>query len=201
MGDWERVVDSLFWVPVFVLLLAVVGVIWSPVAALICALVAHFRKLEGEGYAASGATLSALLVLPWVYLLAKMLFRRSIPVFVVAPAYVLVYAVWLLIYVGVFNVGSVIWTFRDMIWTGSQPVTSAVFFVIMSVMLPLNVYTLWVSMRGLRNKYAADRERPHQPVLGLPDFDYLAPFIWLIVWSFVVLLLIVVAGIAAYGAM
>ena len=104
MGNLESIGEVFLWIPVSVLLLALLGLLWAPVAALICVLVARFRKLDGESYGAAGAKHSILLVLPWVYLLVRMLFGRSLPVFFVAPVYVVIYSIWH----PVFNVGGLV---------------------------------------------------------------------------------------------
>ena len=192
--------EILFWIPLSVLLLAVLGVVWSPASALICVLVARLRKLDGESYGTAGAKLSMLLILPWVYLLVKMLFGRSLPAIVVVPVYVLIYSIWLVIYVAAFNVGGLIWSILDVVVTNSQPLASVVlFFVALGVMLPFNVYTLNGSIRNLRQRYTADKELTHRPMPTAPHGDYLAPFIWLIGWSLVVLLITIVAGLSAYA--
>ena len=66
------------------------------------------------------------------------------------------------------------------------------------MIFPVNTYTLIVSLKNLRHRYAADKERLHLSETVVPDWDYLAPFIWLIVWSLVVLIITVVGGLYAY---
>ena len=184
-----------FWIPVAVVLLAVLGLLWAPPAALTCMLAARFRKLEGESYAAAGAQHSMLLVLPWVYLLVRLLSGRALPVFIVAPVYILVYAIWFIFYIVGFNVGVLIASIVDVLVAHSQPFARvALVFVVSSVMLPINVYTWRMSIGNLRHRYALDKEHPRQPAASVPDGDYLAPFIWLIAWSIVVLFIIIVAA-------
>ena len=202
MDNFENVGEVFFWVPVSVLALAVLGLLWAPFAALICILVARFRKLGGESYGAVGAKHSMLLVLPWVYLLVRMLFGKSLPVFVVVPVYGLVYSVWLVFYIAVFNVGGLVGSIIDVFVIHSQPVVNVVlFFIVLGAMLPANLYTWRSSARALRHRYAADKGRSHQPALTVSDREYAAPFIWLIVWSLVVFLLTIVAGLLAYSGM
>ena len=110
-----------FWIPVAVVLLAVLGLLWAPPAALTCMLAARFRKLEGESYAAAGAQHSMLLVLPWVYLLVRLLSGRALPVFIVAPVYILVYAIWFIFYIVGFNLGVLIASIVDVLVAHSQP--------------------------------------------------------------------------------
>ena len=199
LDNMESIGEVFFWVPVYVLLLAVLGLLWAPAAALICALVARFRKLGGESYGAAGATHSMLLILPWVYLLVRMLFGRSLPVFVVTPVYVLIYSIWLVFYVAIFNVGGVVASMIDIFVTHSLPLSiAAPFAVVSSVILPVNFYTWKRSITDLHHRHAADKERPSVSASVALDGAYLAPFIWLIVWSLVVLLITIVAGLSAY---
>ena len=46
--------------------LMVIGLLWTPFAALICLAVARVRRLEGEGCGKAGALYSLLFLLPWV---------------------------------------------------------------------------------------------------------------------------------------
>ncbi len=192
--------EFFFWIPVSILLLSILGLLWAPVAALTCLLVARFRRLHGESYAAAGAKHSILLVLPWIYLLVRMIFGRSLPTFLVAPVYVLIYGIWLISYLVVFNVGGLVASVLDVLVTHSQPLASmGFFFIALSVILPLNVYMWRSSVRNLRRRYAADKESTCQSPLVVPHRDYTAPFAWLILWSIVVLIITIVGGLSAYA--
>ena len=202
MDSFGSVGTFLFWIPVCVLLLAVLGSVWAPAAALTCVLAARFRKLTGESYAWVGAMCSMLLILPWVYLLVRLVSGRSLPVFVVAPVYLLIYGIWFIFYIAVFNVVTLIVIIADILVLHNEPLEiSASFFVILSVMLPMNFYTWMRSARSLHRRYTVNKERPSASAIAALDCAYLAPFIWLIVWSMVVLLTIIVAGLAAYSQM
>ncbi len=199
MDNLENIGEVFFWVPLSVLLLAVLGLLWAPAAALICILVARFRRLDGESYGADGAKLSMLLVLPWVYMLARMVFGRSLPVSLVLPIYALVYFIWLVLYIVAFNIVGLIWSIVDIFVTHSQPLSLVLpFGIFLSVMLPFNIYTWWASIRKLRLRYTTDKEYRLQPALTMPNPDYLAPFMYLIGWSIVVMLITIIAGLAAY---
>ena len=95
----ENVGEFVLWVEVGVLLLGVLGVLWAPFAAAICALVARIRKLATGSYAAAGAKHSALFILPWLYQLVRMC-DRTVPRFVVGAVYGLLYATWALAFLG-----------------------------------------------------------------------------------------------------
>ena len=94
MNNLENIGEFLFFIPVAVLLLAIAGLVWTPFGILICALVARFRGLKGEPYATAAAKSSVLLLLPWVYLVIRLSFGRSLSRFAVMPVYVLIYATW-----------------------------------------------------------------------------------------------------------
>ena len=92
-GSIIKIGEISVWVAVAVGLLAVVGLLWAPIGAFSCVLVARARNLAPGGYGTSGAKCSMLLILPWIYLVIR-LFDRSVPVFFVILVYILVYAVW-----------------------------------------------------------------------------------------------------------
>jgi len=200
MEHIDSIGEVFFWIPVTVLLLTILGLLWAPVAALTCLLVARLRKLHGESFGAAGAKHSILLVLPWIYLLVKLILGRPLPTFLVVPVYVLIYGIWLFFYIVVFNIGGLVGSVLDVFVTHSQPFSRiALFFIALSVILPLNVYMWRSSVRNLRRRYAADKKHPFQSSLIVPHRDYTVPFAWLIAWSFVVLVITVVAGLSAYA--
>ena len=200
MDSFGSVGTVLFWIPVCVLLLAVLGSVWAPAAALTCVLAARFRKLTGESYAWVGAMCSMLLILPWVYLLVRLIFGRSLPVFVVAPVYLIIYAIWLIFYIAVFNVIALVVIIADIFVLHTEPLQiSASLFVVLSVMLPMNVYTWMRSARNLHRRYTVNKESPSASAIAALDCAYLAPFIWLSVWSMVVLMTIIVVGLAEFS--
>ena len=82
------------WGSLYVLMAALfallLGVAWAPFGALICAAVAWRRGLDIRRYAAAGAARSAMLILPWLYLLARMS-RLPVPKFLWALEYACMY--------------------------------------------------------------------------------------------------------------
>ena len=202
MEHIESTGEVFFWIPVAVLLLSILGLLWAPVAALTCLLVARLRKLDGESFGAAGAKQSILLVLPWIYLLVRLMFGRSIPRSLVAAVYVLIYAIWLIFYILVFNVVGLLASVLDILVTHSQSLTTMVIlFIALSVMLPVNILTWGSSLRSLRRRYAADKKRACKSPPIVPHGDYMTPFVWLIVWSIIVLVITIVGGLAAYTSM
>ena len=95
------------------LLLAVVGLLWSPFAAAICGGVAHRKGGEGSKSAADGLLGSILLFLPWVYMLSR-LHGRPMGVGTVIAGYLLLFLLWLF---GALIPGGIMsWT---LFWTGN----------------------------------------------------------------------------------
>ena len=77
---------------VIVVIGLVVGWIWAPFAALVCAQVARAQGLDSRRFAAAGAIYSILFFWPWVYLVLRM-HGKSVPSPVIRGAYIVLYAV------------------------------------------------------------------------------------------------------------
>ncbi len=75
--------------------LTIPGLVWSPFAALISALIARSRGLNVGRYALSGATHSAGFLLPWIYLVLRM-YSVSVPRVIAILIYIFIYSVWLI---------------------------------------------------------------------------------------------------------
>ena len=75
-------------------MLGVIGLLCAPLVGLTCYILAARRGLDALRYAVAGAVCSALLLLPGIYVVARL---RDIPVprIIVAAAYALVYTLWL----------------------------------------------------------------------------------------------------------
>ncbi|MDE2685995.1 MAG: hypothetical protein OXI16_00635 [Chloroflexota bacterium] len=78
----------------FVALFQVACVIWSPFAALICAVIARKTGLSVWKYALAGAIGSTLLFVPWIFLIQRMRNKRISYDEVVKPIYMGLYAIW-----------------------------------------------------------------------------------------------------------
>lgn len=81
------------------LLVAVLGLLWAPFAALSCAFIAGKRGLSARRYAVAGAIYSILFLLPWFYLLAELLNRR-LPGFLIRLGYAVLYIGWIVGIIG-----------------------------------------------------------------------------------------------------
>ena len=94
-------------IPGAVITLMVVGLVWSPVAALICLLIASVRGLREEGYGSAGFRYSVLFLLPWIYLALRMAGMPPSKV-VERIGYALLYGLWGLLALVFIGVGSAI---------------------------------------------------------------------------------------------
>ena len=74
--------------------LMVIGLLWTPFAALICLAIARARRLEGEGHGKAGALYSLLFLLPWVWLVLRMM-GVPVPAMVARVGYAVMYGLWL----------------------------------------------------------------------------------------------------------
>ena len=75
-------------------LVAPVGLVWSPFAALITSRMARNRELDGGRYALAGATSSIFLLLPWILLVIGLRNGRLHPT-ALQCMYIFVHLVWL----------------------------------------------------------------------------------------------------------
>ena len=57
--------------------MAVLGVVWAPVGAIICRVIASKLGLNPRRYTMLGGVYSLLLFFPWLYLVLRMLERRA----------------------------------------------------------------------------------------------------------------------------
>lgn len=76
-------------------MVAPVGLLWSPFAALITSRMARNRGLDGGRYALAGATSSVFLLLPWLLLVIGLRRGRLHPT-ALQYTYIFVHLVWLL---------------------------------------------------------------------------------------------------------
>ena len=91
----ENLVIGAFAVAFWSLVLSMVlGLLWSPFAALVCLLISDFRRLPGSGYGGAGFRYSLLFLLPWVYLVMRMA-GVTVPSTVVRVGYGVLYGLWM----------------------------------------------------------------------------------------------------------
>ena len=90
----EDVAAIVVWgIPGAIITSMAVGLLWSPIAAIICLLIARIRGLRGDGYGSAGFRYSLLFLLPWIYLALRMA-GVPVPRMVERIGYALLYGVW-----------------------------------------------------------------------------------------------------------
>ena len=197
MHNLEDVGEALFWVPVGVLALAILGILLAPLAALACVLLARARGIEGS-YGGEGAKNSALLLLPFVYLLTRLMFGRSpFPKSVVTTAFILIYTVWLAL-ITIHVVGLLLPVMDILSVHHYSPVPIVVGIVMHTIVLPIIVYTLWRSIRELQRADAAHGGAARELTSNSNSAVYLEPFSSIIVWSLVTLSVVLVTGLLGF---
>lgn len=82
----------------------VIGLLWTPFAALTCLAIARVRRLEGEGHGKAGALYSLLFFLPWIWL-ALRISGVPVPALVARAGYALLFTLWLCAAVALVIVG------------------------------------------------------------------------------------------------
>ena len=178
------------------ILLFAFGLLWAPIGAFICNRIAHSRGLPAVGYTEAGAGYSALMFLPWVYLVARMCNWR-LPRSVILAGYVYVYTLWLALIIGyaAFIFTEVI-PYSNYLRAGSGGLADGregqitLWFAATSI----NIFTLAHSVRALRRASARDRTRlGKEPREVLPGGAYVHPFAWLIGWGLAFLVLWAIA--------
>ena len=195
MESVENVGEFVLWVEVGVLLLGVLGVLWAPLAAAICALVARSRKLATGSYAAAGAKHSALFILPWLYQLVRMC-DRTVPRFVVGAVYGLLYATWALAFLGGQGVALVILVADVNNAEMHLPLAGMVIWIALYVvLLPLSALTWGWSARRLWKRATPGGGSTQLPLSVMPDGPYLEPFYWLFGWTVVFFFLLLLTTI------
>ena len=164
--------------------LLVLGILWSPFAALICNRIAHHRKLTGE-YEGTGAGYSAVFLLPWCYLVLRMLGRRPSESLVRA-VYGGLYFWWLALVAGygtfwyteanffgwrkmeIYGLGQAIW--QTIFW-----------FALIAAQLGHLGFSVW----SLRETHARVRRYVPTSTEFNPDVAYIYPFIFFLAWMVV----------------
>ena len=162
-------VSALLFIPLSMPL----GILWSPFGALICALIARRRGLPVKYYAGMGAWYCALLLLPWIYLVLRMM-GRAVSRGWISFGYFILYAVW---FIGSVCLMALI-TMLSFV-NRLEPLVVGVFAnCLLVTLLAANVY-MWISsvraMSGARMAPKDDQEADHRII---PDQFYLRPFLY-----------------------
>ena len=172
--------------------LTIVGIAWSPFAALICGLRARRNGLPARQYARAGWLYSAQMLLPGIYL-AALLAGKPFTARVVRTGYILTYAMWTIIILS----GFYFFTEQFLISSDSQygplygpfgafarneglfsPATHILALVFALAPLLFNLVMYPKSLRDLRRKRREDSAKPKsaEDRYALPDKAYTRPF-------------------------
>ena len=182
------------WVAMGIIAPVLLGLLWAPFAAGICALVARVRALPAGPYAETGARCSVAFILPWVYFLIRM-FNLPVPRFLVGTVYVLVYLVWAVALIG--GEGLTTAGLALDLKEGSRVSAGAlVFWIVVTFVVFVVMSLTWVwSLIMLLNASHSHKERMEPPPAVSVGGRFLQPFGWLFGWAFVhILLVIMIAG-------
>ena len=76
------------------------GVLFVPLAVVLCAWTAHRRGMSVWHYAIAGAVCSILFFLPWIYLIFRMR-GKSVSATLVRAGYIFLYSIWLFVSTGI----------------------------------------------------------------------------------------------------
>ena len=165
------------------ILLTIVGILWSPFAALICRLAARRNGLPAGKYARTGWSYSGWMILPWIYPVAA-LFGKPPPARIVRIGYKALYSLWafLIILSVIAFIGALL--SRDGVFGDANPDTYRSFGMYIPSMLiaiagsAVNYLLLRKSLRDLRRRWREDNENPKQDErpYALPHEAYTRPF-------------------------
>ena len=176
----EFVVLLLWAIGFFAVALIVLGVLWAPIACLICALIAHKKGLKVKLWTIRALVCSALMLLPWFYVVARVS-DLSVPRPLTGAAYVVPFTVWLGGPILFTTIGSVeSFSFRPIRW--EHPVMSVVWMLLTSA----NLWTLFISLKALLRTQLENTQ----------EFDvvYFWPwFLWILWW--LVILVVILVGL------
>ena len=183
-----RILELSAWVAFGIIAPVLLGLLWAPFAAGICALVARVRALPQGPYAGTGARCSVAFILPWVYFLIRM-FDIAVPRFVVGTVYVLVYLVWAVAFIGGKGV-TIAWLILDMAEGSRVSAGSLSFWIVVTFVVVVVMSLTWVwSLIMLMNASPSHKESIEPPRTVSVEGEFLQPFGWLFGWAFVHFLL------------
>ena len=165
------------------ILLTIVGILWSPFAALICGLAARRKGLPAGKYARTGWSYSVQMILPWIYL-AALQFGKPPSAKIVRIGYRALYSLWafLIILSVIAFIGALL--SRDGVFGDANPDTYRSFGMYIPSMLiaiagsVVNYLLLRESLRDLRRRWREDSEnpKPDERRYAPPHEAYTRPF-------------------------
>lgn len=170
-----------FFVLVGAIIVLTIGIVWSPVAALLCGIAAHKRGMSTARYAIAGAFYSALFILPWIYLMLRLLGRKA-PTDLVYLGYIIIYTAWVLCPIPLYFAMAYIFfthTSRlDELLSFELQVFDYLLAWGASIYIVFNVLVLLKSIHDLRRVHRIESEASHSQRDVLPDRRYILPFVY-----------------------
>ena len=166
------IVLAVFVVGVLVVLASpVLGLIWAPFAAWLCARAARARRLDSRKFAVAGAVYSILLFWPWVYLILRIRGKR-VPGRAVHVVYIILY--------------SIVWPASGLTIMFATLGSSRWFVMVCLALVLCNVVTWFISHRRLAGWHRRHgRSMPNEADEVLPNRAYIMPFAYTLGWVLV----------------
>ena len=155
---WGSLFVSFFLLP----LIAVLGLMWSPIAAAISWWLARNRGFNGVGYAFAGAIYSVLFLGPWLYLTMRLV-GITPPRWMIGFSYILLYLVWSAPILFARNIGKIV----EHSSSALAPVTSQLLWAAMLALLLISLLLLLKIDERLQGSQV------------LPGPGYILPFVGL----------------------
>ena len=184
-----------------------IGLLWSPFAAVICDQIAYRRRLVEGNYLKAGAIHSALLFLPWVYLIVRMIIPSPVPRVAVvigrtliAIGYILLYLYWfvLITFFGEMFIVSI--SYSDSYWEYHGRGVWTQIVITGSATVGMSLHCLVSVMRLLRIRVRpssvewGDVEKSQEHPI-IPDNRFIKPVFHILLWVIAsVILLVVLIG-------
>ncbi len=174
--------------------LTIPGLVWSPFAALICALIARSKGLNIRRYALSGAIHSSGFLLPWIYLMLRM-YSISVPRGIVKSVYILLYTAWLIgpiLYSAIYSliVYEISSTPRVFTKSHDELIVEYVIIFISAASAAIHLY-MWInSLRRLTHPQTVQEQSSDDSIRHLLIGDrYIKPFIFALIslWTWQVI--------------
>ena len=191
------------------ILLLVAGIIWSPIAALICGAMARRRGLPAGRYARAAWSYSAQFLIPWIYLVIALsgnpTNRQTSRI-----DYIFIYALWTVIALGTFGVfwGAFIHfdgdygPFGDYAQSGTGSLSTHIFALLIAFApIPANLFLFQKTLLDLRRQRRQDRQAAQPPPdrYALPHKAYTRPFSMTLLSSLLICLSWLIVTISYWG--
>ena len=190
-----------FFVLVGAIIVLTIGIVWSPVGALLCGIAARKRGLSTARYAIAGAFYSALFILPWIYFMLRLLNRKA-PNDLVYLGYIIIYTAWVLCPIFIYFAMAYIFFTHTSRFDGLLFELRVFDYLLAwgaSIYVVFNILVLLKSIHDLKHprsrlNLADDEERKSRENLLL-DRRYILPFVYPILLATVFFVFINIPGL------